>query len=191
MRTCLSSTAGPLNSSLLETPPPTTAEGSCGQAPPLMPGPGVGLGWRGVEGVLLDRELLFLVVSQGVVSGSGGVVSHTLQLLVDLFSLREELIWSELKQRLVSMLPYVEVRAQIIWVLAEYRMEWNRCGLSFSIQCGPLHPHTRTCYIARGSGDQSCAPFLPTTQRFNLWGEGGTSAWGGVRRYPHFPRNSP
>ena len=65
---------------------------------------------RKVDQVLLDKDLMHLLATQGAISRSEAVSSACLCLLGEVLSLREELIWPELREVLVPLLPYIEVR---------------------------------------------------------------------------------
>ena len=60
--------------------------------------------------VVLDPQMLHLLATQGFVSRSGPISCMSLQVLVDVFSMREELCWPEIRNGLIPVLPYIEVR---------------------------------------------------------------------------------
>ena len=66
-------------------------------------------------------------------SGVRAVGSGCLQLLAEVLSLREEIWWPELREGLVSVLPYIEVRRGTFKTLPRGQ-EWTGGPGLFSVQ---------------------------------------------------------
>ena len=62
-----------------------------------------------VRKVIIDADILGQVCCHGAMSELDTIAQLSRQLLIRLFSLREESFWSELQQLLLQWMPYIEV----------------------------------------------------------------------------------
>ena len=62
-----------------------------------------------VRKVIIDADILGQVCCHGTISESDTIAQSSRQLLIRLFSFREEPFWSELQQLLLQWMPYIEV----------------------------------------------------------------------------------
>lgn len=62
-----------------------------------------------VRKVIIDVDILGQVCCHGTISESDTIAQSSRQLLIRLFSFREEPFWSELQQLLLQWMPYIEV----------------------------------------------------------------------------------
>ena len=62
-----------------------------------------------VRRVIIDADILGQVCCHGAISEVDTIALSSRQLLIRLFSLKEEPFWSEVQQHLLQWMPYIEV----------------------------------------------------------------------------------